>query len=192
MVDPARLPTSFEGVPLAQLAHVAAARAEGFSLAQILDAEGLAAEVFRAADVACKATLCDRGRRASALRRLRDRARAGRGAPRAPRSAARRGSRRVDPISRGLCGEQGAPRDARRARLVAARSRAARARVEEANRGRSRAFAARRNTRARKGRRFECRAAGRPRRAREARSFAPRAPIAHARAASRARARAAP
>ncbi|MDI1448431.1 hypothetical protein [Polyangium sp. 6x1] len=51
--------TSFAGVPLPQLAHVAAARAEGFSLEEILAVEGLAAEELRAADVACKEMLCN-------------------------------------------------------------------------------------------------------------------------------------
>lgn len=51
--------TSFAGVPLPQLAHVAAARAEGFSLEEILAVEGLAAEERRAADVACKEMLCN-------------------------------------------------------------------------------------------------------------------------------------
>ncbi|MDC3960019.1 hypothetical protein KEG38_39560 [Polyangium jinanense] len=50
---------SFAGVPLSQLAHVAAAQAEGFSLAEILAVEGLAVEELRAADVACKEMLCN-------------------------------------------------------------------------------------------------------------------------------------
>lgn len=51
--------TSFAGVPLPQLAHITAARAEGFSLEEILAVEGLAPEELRAADLACKEMLCN-------------------------------------------------------------------------------------------------------------------------------------
>lgn len=49
----------FAGVPLMQLAAVAAARAEGFPLEEILNAEGLEAASYRAADVSYKRKLVD-------------------------------------------------------------------------------------------------------------------------------------
>lgn len=54
---------SFAGVSLVQLAAIAAARAQGFSLEEILNAEGLAQNVYRAADVAYKRRLADSGER---------------------------------------------------------------------------------------------------------------------------------
>lgn len=59
MEAPAATPPSFEGVPLAQLTHIAAARAEGFSIEEILSVEGLASEEFFAADLAYKEKLCE-------------------------------------------------------------------------------------------------------------------------------------
>lgn len=50
---------SFAGVTLVQLAAVAAARAEGFSLEEVLDTEGLEPATYRAADVAYKSRLID-------------------------------------------------------------------------------------------------------------------------------------
>lgn len=50
---------TFAGVSLVQLASVAAARAEGFSLEQILNAEGLEAEAYRAADIEYKRRLVE-------------------------------------------------------------------------------------------------------------------------------------
>lgn len=54
---------SFAGVSLLQLAAVAAARAEGFSLEEILVAEGLEATTYRAADIAYKSGLVDATKR---------------------------------------------------------------------------------------------------------------------------------
>jgi hypothetical protein len=50
---------SFDGISLVQLAAVAAARAQGFSLEEALDIEGLEPAQYRQADVACKAQLAD-------------------------------------------------------------------------------------------------------------------------------------
>lgn len=50
---------SFEGVPLMQLAAVAAARAEGFPMEEVLAAEGLELAAYRRADVAYKIRLAD-------------------------------------------------------------------------------------------------------------------------------------
>ena len=50
---------SFEGVPLMQLAAVAAARAEGFSLEEALDTEGLGPAEYRAAELAFKVRLAN-------------------------------------------------------------------------------------------------------------------------------------
>lgn len=54
---------AFAGVPLGQLAAIAAASAEGFSLEEILNAEGLEAASYRAADVAYKRRLIDPAQR---------------------------------------------------------------------------------------------------------------------------------
>ncbi len=49
----------FEGVPLMQLAAIAAARAEGFPIEEVLAIEGLEASKYRAADVTFKMRLVD-------------------------------------------------------------------------------------------------------------------------------------
>lgn len=54
---------SFAGVSLVQLAAVAAARAQGFSLEEVLHAEGLAPQAYRAADIAYKSRLVDAAQR---------------------------------------------------------------------------------------------------------------------------------
>jgi hypothetical protein len=54
---------SFAGVPLMQLAAVAAARAEGFPIEEVLDAEGLEPAAYRAADIAYKIRLANAAER---------------------------------------------------------------------------------------------------------------------------------
>ncbi len=54
---------SFAGVSLVQLAAIAAARAQGFPLEEILNAEGLEMDAYRAADIEYKCRLADSGER---------------------------------------------------------------------------------------------------------------------------------
>ena len=54
---------SFAGVSLVQLAAVAAAKAEGFSLEEALNTEGLEPGAYRAADIAYKSSLVDPAQR---------------------------------------------------------------------------------------------------------------------------------
>lgn len=56
-------PETFAGVPLGQLASIAAARAEGFPLEEILDAEGLDVNAYRTADIEYKRQLVDTNER---------------------------------------------------------------------------------------------------------------------------------